>query len=121
MPIKRESIPSSETTSRKPRRSSTTPEARESRMVSLAETLAERQLEDGTASAQVITHYLKLGSTRERLEQARLEAEVQLQKAKVDQISNGSRMESLLVEAMRAFTGYQGNFETDEAEEDSRD
>lgn len=110
MPIKRESVPASGNTRRK-RRSSTTPDASESRMIHLAEQLAERQLEDGSASAQVITHYLKLGSTRERLEQQRLQAEVELQKAKVNQIANGSRMEELLGKALDAFRGYQGIFD----------
>lgn len=121
MAIKRETTPSSETTARKPRRSSTTPQARESKMISLAERLAERQLEDGTASAQVITHYLKLGSSREQIEKKRLEAEVKLQEAKVEQIANGSKMEQLLVHAIKAFRGYQGNFDEPEEEEDFGD
>ena len=50
-----------------------TPEARENQLVSLAVDLAEQQLRDGTASSQVITHYLKLGSTKERLEKEKLE------------------------------------------------
>ena len=41
-----------------------TPEARENQMISLAVDLAEKQLMEGTASSQVITHYLKLGSTK---------------------------------------------------------
>jgi hypothetical protein len=116
MAIRRESIPSSETTGKK-RKSSTTPEGRESRMISLAESLAERQLEDGSASAQVITHYLKLGSTRERLEQQRLAGELDLQKAKIEQLATGSRMEELLKVAINAFRGYQGHF--DEVESDA--
>jgi hypothetical protein len=54
------------------RRPAMTEEGRESQMVSLAMDLAETQIVDGTASAQVITHYLKLGSSREKLEQERL-------------------------------------------------
>ena len=59
-----------------------TPEGRENQMVSLAIDLAEQQMREGTASAQVITHYLKLGTTRERLEQAKIEREVKLLEAR---------------------------------------
>ena len=41
-----------------------TPEARENQLISLAIDLAEQQLRNGTASSQVITHYLKLGSSK---------------------------------------------------------
>ena len=50
------------------RRPALTPEARENQLISLAVDLAEKQLQEGTASSQVITHYLKLGSTKERIE-----------------------------------------------------
>jgi len=77
-------------------------------MVSLAEKLAEQQLRDGSASAQVLTHYLKLGSTREQLEQQRLQGEVKLQVAKIEAMSSTMRLEEMYVKAMQAFRGYQG-------------
>lgn len=107
MPVNRRSVPSAET-SRRRRKADTTPEARESRMIAAAERLAERQLEDGTASAQVITHYLKLGSSREQLEQRRLEGEVELQKAKIEAMASTQRLEAMYTKAMDAFRGYQG-------------
>lgn len=85
-------------------------------MISLAERLAEQQMLDGTASAQVITHYLKLGSTRERLEQKRLEGEVELQKAKIEAMASTQRLEEMYTRAMDAFRGYQGH--PPEADED---
>jgi hypothetical protein len=90
------------------RNPATTPEARESQLVAKAERLAERQLDDGTASAQVITHYLKLGSTREQLEQRRLAGEVELQKAKIEAMASTQRLEAMYAKAMDAFRGYQG-------------
>ena len=48
-----------------------TPEARENQMISLAVDLAGKQLQEGTASSQVITHFLKLGSTKQQLEKQR--------------------------------------------------
>jgi hypothetical protein len=97
-------------------RPSATPEGRENQLISLASDLAERQLRDGTASAQVITHYLKLGSTRERLEQARIENENLLLSAKVDQIASTQRIETLYEQALNAMRTYSGQ-EVDEYDE----
>lgn len=92
----------------KKRRTATTDEGREAQLVSLAIDLAERQMSDGTASAQVITHYLKLGSTRERLEQERIRGENQLLAARTDNMSSLGRVEELYTQAMEAFRGYAG-------------
>lgn len=88
------------------RRPATTPEGRENQLVSAAIDLAERQIGDGTASAQVLTHYLKLGSTRERLEQERLRNENELLKAKVDQLASAARVEELYADAIKAMSTY---------------
>jgi hypothetical protein len=92
----------------KRRRPATTPEGRERQLVSLAVELAERQLEEGTASAQVITHYLKLGTTRERLEQERLAAENELLRARIEQIASAERTEELYKQALNAMRSYAG-------------
>jgi len=90
------------------------PEARENQMISLAVDLAERQLQEGTASSQVITHYLKLGSTRERLERERLEEENKLLKARTEQLQSMKRVEELYEEAIKAMRNYGGQGEQDE-------
>lgn len=77
-------------------------------MISLADELAERQLRDGSASAQVITHYLKLGSSRERLEQEKIGLEKELLKAKADAIANQARSEEMFAKAIKAMRSYQG-------------
>lgn len=87
-------------------------------MIGLADELAERQLREGTASAQVITHYLKLGSSRERLEQHKLELEHKLLEAKAEQIQNQARQEELFANAIRAMRGYQGQGELEAPYED---
>lgn len=98
------------------------PEARENQLIFLATDLAEQQLRDGTASSQVITHYLKLGSTRERLERERLEEENKLLKAKTEALQSQKRSEELFAEAIKAFGIYSGKHEaTDEGEEDYED
>lgn len=84
------------------------PEARENQLVSLAVDLAERQLLEGTASSQVITHYLKLGSAKERLEREKLEEENKLLKAKTEQIQSQKRIEELYADAISAMKRYSG-------------
>lgn len=86
-----------------------TPEARENQMISLAVDLAERQLMEGTASSQVITHYLKLGSMRERLEREKLEEENNLLRAKVKAIDSTEEIKSLYKNAIDAFRTYSGH------------
>jgi hypothetical protein len=93
---------------RKPRRPATTEENRENQLISLAIDLAERQLSEGTASAQVITHYLKLGSTREKLEQARLSRENELLEARVDTLASAKKVEELYAAALEAMRSYAG-------------
>ena len=97
---------------RKPRRRpAMTEESRENQLVSLAIDLAEKQLTEGIASAQVITHYLKLGSTRERLEQERLHRENQLLDSKVEMMASAKRVEELYAEALNAMRNYAGQHE----------
>lgn len=84
-------------------------EEQENRMISLAIGLAEEQLRNGTASAQVITHYLKLGSSRERLEQENKELENQLLAAKTEAIKSAERVEELYAQAIEAMQSYAGS------------
>ena len=83
-----------------------TPEARENQLISLAIDLAEQQLRDGTASSQVITHYLKLGSTKEKLEREKLKNENELLKAKTDNLASQKHVEELYENALRAMRSY---------------
>lgn len=92
----------------RPRRPALTPEARENQMISLAVDLAEKQLMDGTASSQVITHYLKLGSTKERLEMEILEKQKDLMIAKTEALQSAKRIEELYKDAISAFREYNG-------------
>jgi hypothetical protein len=87
----------------------TSPEDNEQRLIGLAADLAQRQLEDGSASAQVITHYLKLGSSRERLEQEKVRRETILLGARVEAMESAKRVEALYGEALAAMRAYQGD------------
>lgn len=100
------------------RRPATTPEAREQQMIALADALAEKQLREGTASAQVITHYLKLGTSREQLEQEKLRKENQLREAQIEQMASSARVEELYKEALEAMRAYGGQVQVDEGYDD---
>lgn len=107
---KRKTTSKKEVISPKKRRpSGRTPAAEERRMVDLAYKLAEKQLSAGTASSQVISHFLKLGSEKEKLERAILEEEVKLKKAKTEQIESMKRIEELYGKAIEAMQLYSGN------------
>lgn len=92
--------------SRSKRPPATTPKGRENDLISLAVDLAEKKLKDGTAPAQVIAHYLKLGSTREHLEQMRIAQENALMAKKIEQIDSQKRIEDLYTEAIAAMRNY---------------
>ena len=85
------------------------PEARENQLISAAVDLAERQLREGTASSQVITHYLKLGSEREKLEREKLRYESNLLKSKSDAIKQSQETSAMYQKAIDAMRRYGGN------------
>ena len=90
-----------------------TQEGREAQLISLAIDLAEQQLRDGTASAQVITHYLKLGSSREKIEKEILEKQRDLVTAKTEALQSSRTSEELYSKAIEAMKRYSGH-RTDE-------
>lgn len=105
MPAKKE--PAKEST--QPRRQpATTPEDREQQMIAYADALAEKQLREGTASSQVITHYLKLGTGRERLEQEKIENENLRLRAQVAQMESQQRAEDLMSQLLDTMKIYMG-------------
>lgn len=94
--------------SRRRRKPATSPEGRELELSAAAYDLAEDQIRSGTASSQVITHFLRMGSTRERLEQERMQHEVELMEVKKEQLEGQKRVEELYVNALEAMRGYSG-------------
>ena len=83
-----------------------TPEGRENQLISMAIDRAEEQLRNGTASAQVICHFLKLGSTKERIEREILEKQKDLIIAKTENLNSEARLEKLITDATEAFKRY---------------
>ena len=86
----------------------TTPEGRQNQLVSAAYDLAEKQIAEGSATSQVITHFLKLGTARENLELERIRKENKLLDAKVENLSSQANTEELYREALAAMRSYSG-------------
>ena len=109
-------MPKAKTTTQESKkiRPALTPEARENQLISLAVDLAEKQLMEGTASSQVITHYLKLGSTKERIEKEILEKQKELISAKTENLKSAKRIEELYSNAIEAMRRYGGHGDEDE-------
>ena len=99
------------TQTKQSRRPAGTPEAREKQLVAMAVDLAEKQLRDGTASSQVITHYLKIGSTREQLENELRVEQKKLMVAKTESLQSTQRIEELYADAIVAMSKYNGSDE----------
>lgn len=111
-------VKSSQSSQHTKTRPALTPEGRENQLIAKAINLAERQLDDGTASSQVITHFLKLGTENAKLEREKLRHENELLKAKTDMIESTKRSEELFEKALRAMSDYRGgdSFEGEDEE-----
>lgn len=104
----------SEKSSVKPMRPALTPEARENQLISLAMDEAEKRLRDGTASSQLVTHFLKLGSIRGKLENDILKEQRKLVTAKTEDLKSTKRIEELYSEAMKSMMIYSGRGDSDD-------
>lgn len=93
-------------------------EERENQMISLAVERAEKQIRDGTASSQVLVHYLKLATTREKLEQEKLRQENEMLKAKTKAYENSEDVKRLMEEALAAMRTYSGSNSEDDYVDD---
>ena len=98
-----------------------TPEARENQLIALAVDLVEKRLLEGTASSQETTHFLKLASTKARLEKELLIAQKQLMNAKASAIDKADNAEELYKNAIAAMQIYSGNRSSAQPEEEDYD
>lgn len=94
--------------SKRRRPPASSPQSRENELIGLAHDLAEQQIRQGTASSQVVTHFLKLGSSRERLEQDKIRLEGELIELKQETMRSAARVEELYEGAISAMRKYQG-------------
>lgn len=93
---------------------STSDGSRENYLISLATDLAEKQLMEGTASSQVITHFLKLGTEQARLERVQLECKNELTKAQIDAMKSVKKQEEMYAKAIEAMRIYSGGLRDDD-------
>lgn len=84
------------------------PRTKENQMISLAFDLAEKKLKDGSASSQLITHFLKLATIREEMEMKRIEADLALANAKIKHMEAQETSAELYENALKAFASYSG-------------
>lgn len=85
-----------------------TPEGRENQLISMAVDLAEQKLRDGTASSQLVTHFLKLGTEKARIEKEILEEQRKYLAAKTESINESKHVEELYSNAINAMRAYSG-------------
>lgn len=88
-----------------------TPESRENQLIALAYDLVEQRLRDGTATSQETTHFLKMGSTKAKLEKQILEEDAKLRRAKAEALESQKRTEELIKDGFAALLRYQGHSE----------
>ncbi len=105
---------STKTNSGRKVRPALTPEARENQLISLAMDRAEEMILDKTASSQIIVHFLKLGSTKERIEKEMLEKQKTLIDAKTENLNSGNRIAEIYEKALDAMRKYSGQSDDDE-------
>ena len=109
-------------TKEKPRRApAMSKEAHDNQMISLANKCAEEQLRKGTASSQIICHYLKMGSERERLAVEQAKADLELTRAKTKAIESSEQMQQMFQDAIRVFTAYRGGTDGEGDEDEEAD
>lgn len=102
----------------KKRRPAMSIEEKENEMISLAVDLCEERMRNGTATAQEIIHFLKLGTVRSQKELELLEMEKELKKAKAEAIQSSKSSEELYSKALQAMRTYSGQdlYEAEEEE-----
>lgn len=99
---------------RKPTRRALSPENREKQVIAKAIDLAEKQIDEGTASSQVLTYFLKLGSEKEKLEKERLMEENKLLRAKTKALEDQKELKEIYVDALKAMKTYSGGADPNE-------
>lgn len=109
--------PSTSTGTNRTTRPALSPEAEENQIISMAMDLAKKQIMEGTASSQVITHFLKLGSTKERIEKEILEKQKDLIEAKTKAYQASDEIKQMYTEALKAMRTYSGQGGDDDDED----
>ena len=89
------------------RHKATSLEAREDQLIALAYDEVERRILDGTATSQELTHFLRMGSTKEKREARMDELEMELKEARREALESAKRIEQLYADAIGAVQSYR--------------
>lgn len=81
-------------------------EAQETKLVALALKQAQIHLEEGTASSQIVTHFLRLGSLKAQVELEKLELENRLLEEKIQAERSGQQLNEMFGEVLAALKSY---------------
>lgn len=85
-----------------------TPEARENQLIGLAMELVEQQLRDGSVTSQVLTHFLRLATVKEKLQNEKLRSDLKVAEAKIKQIESQEDIKEMYSQALAAMKSYSG-------------
>lgn len=96
------------TTRKRSRPPARTIEGREEELIMEAYDEAERRILNGTASSQLILHFVKQGSKRERLEQESIVGRIELDRAKIKSLETDEQILEMYQAAIEAMTAYGG-------------
>lgn len=108
---------SSPVSNKRRRRRAMTPEEREAQLISLTMDTVEERIRTGKASSQELVHFLRAGSNKERYEKEKLALELELVKAKTENLRMQQKNDEMYAEALRAFKRYSGT-DVDEDDDD---
>lgn len=92
------------------------PESRENQLISLATNEAEKRIRDGSASDTLLSHFLRLGTQKEKLEKEILEKQKNLLDAKTESIKSTKRFEEIYQKALESMKICRGDGDSGEDE-----
>ena len=98
------------------RRRAMTAEERENQLISLALDRVEERMLNGTASGQEYVQFIRMASSKARAENEKLKLELDLVRAKTENLRQQQRTDEMFANAIAAFKRYSGA--EDDEEED---
>lgn len=102
---------------KRPRRRAQTPEERENQLIALALDRVEERMLNGTASGQEYVQFIRMASSKARAENEKLKLELDLVRAKTENLRQQQRTDEMFANAIAAFKRYSGASDDDEEED----
>lgn len=92
---------------------SVTDEEQENKLIALSYRQAEQQLIEGTASSQIVTHFLKLGTRKADLELEQAKLQNRLLEEKILSEQSSIEINKMFTQVMEALKVYNGDPEAE--------